>query len=65
MMPIPKVRQLVRILAVPPVAVKRGRSNLAVAKCTLGHVMGKGQWLSEAYTMSNYTLYSIGLRPDD
>jgi hypothetical protein len=49
-------------------ASRRGKAReveLAVAKCTLGHVMGKGQWLSEAYTMSNYTLYSIGLRPDD
>ena len=65
MMPIPKVRQPARILAALPVVVKRRKSNQAVAKCTLGHVIVKGQWLSEAYTMSNYSLYSIGSRPDD
>ena len=38
MMPTPKVRQPVRILAALPVVVKRRKTNQAVAKCILDHV---------------------------
>ena len=42
MMPTPKVRQPVRILAALPVVVKRRKLNQAVAKCILRHVKVKG-----------------------